>query len=216
MKKIKVEFFHDTVCSYCFPMSATMRKIAESYKNIEIKHRSFALTWNEEDFLLDFESRQDAKEKVITYWKQVNKKFPDCEFNVEGMKKSDAPIPISKPSLIAAKAAGLIGGEGKYWDVFDNLQHYLFIESKNLEDEEVLAEAVKKAGVDVEEWRKFYHHKSTEEAVLADFEYVKAYGVNLVPTLIIEGKYWVQGTHSFEFIVEELEKIAELENKSLN
>jgi predicted DsbA family dithiol-disulfide isomerase len=45
----KIEFFHDVICSFCFPMSARMSRIAKNYSNIEIIHHSFALGWKAEE-----------------------------------------------------------------------------------------------------------------------------------------------------------------------
>ena len=58
MPLIKIEFFHDAICSFCFPMSARMRLIAKKYNNVEINHRSFALGWEAEDFIQSFGSRE--------------------------------------------------------------------------------------------------------------------------------------------------------------
>ncbi len=40
---MKIEFFHDVICSFCFPMSHRMREIQKRYPNVEIIHRSFSL-----------------------------------------------------------------------------------------------------------------------------------------------------------------------------
>lgn len=43
MSKITIEFFHDVICSFCFPMSYRMRRLQEMMPDVEIVHRSFAL-----------------------------------------------------------------------------------------------------------------------------------------------------------------------------
>ena len=58
------------------------------------------------------------------------------------MRKTNLPIPLSKPNLLAAKAAGILGGEAAYWDVFDKIQETLFVHNKDIEDESVLADIV--------------------------------------------------------------------------
>lgn len=43
MNRIEIEFFHDVICSFCFPMSYRMRQLKEMMPDVTIKHRSFAL-----------------------------------------------------------------------------------------------------------------------------------------------------------------------------
>lgn len=47
MSKITIEFFHDVICSFCFPMSYRMRRLKEIMPDVEIVHRSFALVKEE-------------------------------------------------------------------------------------------------------------------------------------------------------------------------
>ena len=60
-------------------------------------------------------------------------KMMTTSFNIEGMRNANFNFPISKPGLLAAKAAGLLV-EAMYWDVFDRVQYKLFVENKNIED----------------------------------------------------------------------------------
>ncbi len=204
---IKIEFFHDVICSYCFPMSARMRRIAKKYNNIEIIHRSFALAWENEDFIREFGSREAVKPEVVGHWVHANQNDEDHRFNIEGMRQTDFTFPISKPGLKAAKAAGLIGGDSMYWEMFDRIQNKLFVENKNIEDVTVLEEAVKETSISFSDWKEQFENEETEKAVLADFELVQAYGVSSVPTLVINQKYMVAGAVSQEEIEKLLEKV---------
>lgn len=156
---LKIEFFHDVICSFCFPMSARMRRIANKYNNIEIIHRSFALGWEPEDFIRSFGSREAVKAEVLSHWQHANQNDDEHRFNIEGMRNANFNFPISKPGLLAAKAAGIIGGEAMYWDVFDRVQYKLFVENKNIEDIGVLEEAVKETNVPFEDWKIHFQMK---------------------------------------------------------
>ncbi|KAJ73436.1 DSBA oxidoreductase [Enterococcus faecalis AZ19] len=37
---MKIEFFHDVICSFCFPMSDRMHEIQQEFPDIELIHRS--------------------------------------------------------------------------------------------------------------------------------------------------------------------------------
>ena len=213
---IKIEFFHDVICSFCFPMSARMRRIAKNYNNIEINHRSFALGWEGEDFIRSFGSREAVKPEVLNHWAAANKNDDEHRFNIEGMRQTDFNFPISKPGLKAAKAAGLIGGDNMYWDVFDRIQNKLFVENKNIEDIAVLEEAVKETSISFADWKAQFDNDETEKAVLADLQLVQAYGVNSVPTLVINQKYAIAGALSQEEIEKALDRISKDEGIPLN
>lgn len=213
---IKIEFFHDVICSFCFPMSARMRRIGKEYSNIEIIHRSFALGWEAEDFIHTFGSREAVKPEVLGHWAQANKNDDEHRFNIEGMRKTDFNFPLSKPGLKAAKAAGLIGGDNMYWDVFDRIQNKLFVENKNIEDISVLEEAVKETSISFVDWKEQFENDETEKAVLADLQLAQAYGVNSAPTLVINQKYAIAGALSQEEIEKLLTRISKDEGVPLN
>jgi len=213
---IKIDFFHDVICSFCFPMSARMRRIAKKYNNIEIIHRSFALGWEAEDFIRSFGSREAVKLEVLGHWVHANQNDDEHRFNIEGMRQTDFDFPISKPGLLAAKAAGLIGGDAMYWDVFDRIQHKLFVENKNIEDIAVLEEAVKETNISFADWKAQFEKEETEIAVLADLELVEAYGIHSAPTLVINQKYAIAGAQPQEEIEKLLDRVSKEEGIPLN
>ncbi|NMA84350.1 MAG: DsbA family protein [Epulopiscium sp.] len=213
---MQIEFFHDVICSFCFPMSARMRRIAKKYNNIEIIHRSFALGWEEEDFIRSFGSREAVKPEVLGHWVHANKNDDEHRFNIEGMRKTNFNFPISKPGLIAAKAAGLIGGDSMYWDVFDRIQNKLFVENKNIEDVAVLEEAVKETNISFTDWKAQFDKEETEKAILADLQLVQAYGINSAPTLVINQKYAIAGAQPQGEIEKLLARVSKDEGIPLN
>lgn len=213
---IKIEFFYDVICSFCFPMSARMRRIVKKYNNVEVVHRSFALGWEAEDFINSFGSREAVKPEVLSHWAHANENDDEHRFNIEGMRQTNFNFPISKPSLKAAKAAGLIGGDDMYWDVFDKLQNKLFVENKNIEDIAVLDEAVKETGIAFADWKAKFENEETEKAVLADLQLAQAYGINSAPTLVINQKYAISGAQSLEEIEKALARISKDEGIPLN
>lgn len=216
IRMIKIEFFHDVICSFCFPMSARMRRIVKNYNNIEIIHRSFALGWEAEDFIRSFGSREAVKAEVLSHWAHANENDDEHRFNIEGMRQSDFNFPISQPGLKAAKAAGLVGGDSMYWDVFDRIQNKLFVENKNIEDVAVLEEAVKETSISFADWKAQFKSDETEKAVLADLQLVQAYGVNSAPTLVINQKYVIAGARPQEEIENLLARVSEEDGIPLN
>ncbi len=215
MKKITIEFFHDILCSYCFPMSFKMRKLVKENPDIEIVHRSFALISNLEDFKTMFGTREAAKEEIVSHWVHANQIDELHRLNIEGMKKQNFLFPISMPSLYAAKAAGFIGGQSAYWDLFDKLQHAFFVENKNVEKTEVIYECVEKTELDFNKWKEHFYSNRVKDAVYEDFKLVAKYNIEEVPTLVINGKYKISGAHPYEDLLKVINKTSE-EIKKIN
>lgn len=212
---MKIEFVHDVICSFCFPMSHRMRKIDEKYPKVEISHRSFALGWEVKNFEHMFGSHEAVKPEVMGHWKQANENDDLKRFNIDGMKDQDFLFPTSKNALIAAKAAGFLDDQAAYWEVFDALQHALFVENLDISDIEVIEKVIENTTLDFTDWKKKFESKEAAEAVLNDLEFVKQNGINSVPALIIEGKYLINGAQPQSVIEKSIEEIAKKENLQL-
>lgn len=209
MRKITIEFFHDVICSFCFPMSYRMRELVKVMPEVEVIHRSFALVREGGEFDKMFGSREAAKEEVLGHWAQANENDDLHRFNIQGMREADFPFPTSMKGLLACKAAFFTGGEGAYWDIFDALQTAFFVHSRNIGDQAVIGEIIRETGLDFENWQSNYQDPKTMEAVGSDFLLVKQYGITVVPTLIINGKHRVVGTLPLARVISSIEKAME-------
>lgn len=212
---MQIEFFHDVICSFCFPMSKRMRKITGKYNNIDVVHRSFALGWEPDRYIQMFGSREVVKPELLTHWEQANQNDDDHRFNIEGMRETDFNFPTSKNGLKAAKAAGILGGQDAYWDAFDAIQNALFVENKNIEEFEILKTAIATTHIDFDQWVAQYKKAETEEAVLQDFAVSQAYGIQEAPALVINQKYIISGAQATEDIENQLKQIAQEEGQPL-
>ena len=207
-QKFHIEFFHDVICSFCFPMSYRMRQITEKMPNVEVTHRSFALVRQESDFDRMFGSREQAKSEIVTHWVHANENDDLHRFNIDGMKKATFLFPSSMKPLRAAKAAGLVGGEAAYWDVFDALQAALFMHSQNIEQDEVIYDAVKTTSVDFDTWQQIFESEESQKAVESDLAKAQEYGLRGVPALVINGSQVISGALPTEQLQARLEQIA--------
>jgi predicted DsbA family dithiol-disulfide isomerase len=201
MQKVTVEFFHDVICSFCFPMSYRMRQLEKVMPEVEIIHRSFALVRDEGDFDIMFGSREAAKQEILGHWEHANQNDDLHRFNIEGMREADFPFPSSMKGLIACKAAFFIGGNSGYWNVFDALQNALFVQSRNIGEQAVIDEIIRKTNIDFEQWKRHYLDPSTKEAVESDFYLVRKYNINSVPSLVINGEHLVRGAQPLPKII---------------
>lgn len=206
---MKIEFFHDVICSFCFPMSYRMRQLKERRPEIQIIHRSFALVPEVEAFDKMFGNRESSKAEILTHWEQANENDDLHRFNIDGMRKSDFLFPISIPALRAVKAAEYLGGDEIAWDVFDALQNALFVQNKNVEDIDVIKEAVSTTDIDLEKWEQAFNNPVSLDGVYRDFELAGSYGISSVPFIVIDGKYGLSGAQSLSKIEETINNIIE-------
>lgn len=197
-KKVQIEFFHDVICSFCFPMSYRMRQLQEAMPDLEIIHRSFALVSQPSDFDRMFGSRERAKDEIITHWAQANQQDELRRFNSAGMQAANFPFPISMPGLHAAKATWFVGGEAAYWDAFDALQAAFFTHNQNIEQDDAIYAAIRGTDIDFDEWKKHYESDEVKAAVQADFAKARQYGLRGVPALVINQSQIIPGALPLE------------------
>ena len=208
---MQLEFFHDTICSFCFPMSYKLREISKLNPRFEIIHRSFALALERQDLINMFGNLNEAKSEILNHWEKANRTDPLHRFNIPGMLRADFEFPHSKPALLAAKAAGLIAGQEEYWDVFDALQHAMFVDSRNIADVEIIKDIVASVSINYTMWEQEFVAPETEILVQEDLMLAKKYRITGVPTLIVDKKYHINGSLSIQQITALL---AEVENIS--
>lgn len=201
MIKIRIEFFHDVICSFCFPMSYRMRQLKAQFPEVEIVHRSFALVKEVRDFDDMFGSRERAKAEVLGHWVHANQNDDLHRFNIDGMRKADFPFPESMLGLRACKAASKVAGEAGYWDVFDGLQEAFFMKSQNIGDVTIIEQVVKSTQVDFEEWKRYFEDPATLMAVEDDLMLARDYRITSVPTLIINGTKRIIGAQGLDAII---------------
>lgn len=211
---MKIEFFHDVICSFCFPMSYRMRQLKEKRPELEIIHRSFALVPGLEAFDIMFGSREKAKAEILTHWEQANENDDLHRFNIDGMKETDFLFPSSIPPLRAVKAAEMVGGNNIAWDAFDSLQNALFVENKNIEELEIIKEALSKTNIDLEKWELAYNNPKSLEQVNKDLALASAYGISGVPFLVVDGKHGLNGAQPLTQIEKMIDKIINDENSN--
>ncbi|GGC87357.1 thioredoxin [Enterococcus wangshanyuanii] len=208
---ITIEFFHDVICSFCFPMSYRMREVQKELPDIKIIHRSFPLAWEPEHLAQMFGSREQAKQEILSHWAHANQNDDLHRFNIKGMEQADFLFPTSKHGLVAAKAAGVIAGQEGYWELFDALQNALFVDNQNIEDLTVISALVQASSLDFDQWQKAFDDPATLALVEADFQLADRYQLSGVPALIVNGKYLINGAQPFEQIIQAIQTIKEKE-----
>jgi protein-disulfide isomerase len=101
------------------------------------------------------------------------------------------PLPMHQNARVAAaaaEAAGVVGGEAKYWEMHNKLYDTQdeWSESRNAPD--IFAGYAKDLGLDVDAFKKAETNKSTLDTIQKDENDGLALGINSTPTFFINGE----------------------------
>lgn len=195
---MKIEFFHDVVCGWCYIQSSVLRKCSEEI-GIKVVHRNFILQRNDHEMISKWGSLDGAKEIILQHWQSCAdfEGIPE-RFNIDGMRKSTFNYPNGQLSAQATKAAELIYGQEAHWNMFDKLQSYHLKQAKNVGDIETIKEAVKELDFDVENFIEVMFSDCVSKALKEDLLVSFSYGVQSIPTIVIDEKYKINSTTRYQ------------------
>jgi predicted DsbA family dithiol-disulfide isomerase len=206
--KITIEFFHDVLCAWCYALSPRVEMLAEKYHDrIEVVHRSFALAPEPEGIARIFGSKEEGKTRILGHWRAANINADDNRINAELMAQRPFDYPYSTPGLLACKAAEVQGGNAMHHKIFNRIQKAHMTECYDINDFEVLKMCGGDVGLDVEQWEKDYLSEKVSQALDDDLYLASQYGINSVPTLIVNGKYKLSGAQSYAALEEWISQI---------
>jgi len=205
--KLQIEFFHDVLCAWCFAISPRVRKLADENPDVEIIHRCFALAPNPDAIVQIFGSKENGKKEILTHWRMANENDDEHRINADLMEQRDFDYPYSIPGLLACKARELQGGQIAHWNMFDRIQKAHLVECLNIADFNVLKMCAEEVGLDVERWENDYNSETVFQALAYDLELARHYGINGVPTLVVNGRYGIVGAHKYETLSAFLDRI---------
>lgn len=197
---VLVEFFHDVLCAWCYCLSPRMRRIVSLFPSVEVVHRCFALAPEPDSIVKVFGSKERGKREIMRHWRAANLNDDEHRINADLMEARDFDYPYSMPGLRACKAAELQRGQQGHWDMFDRIQKAHLTECRNIADERVLVDCAEEIGLDVERFVRDLRSDEVERLVRADLRRARQLGVHAVPTLIVDGRYAVQGAVSMEVL----------------
>jgi len=207
-KPIKIEFFHDVLCAWCYALSPRVDKLKEKYGDqIEIVHRSFALAPEPDSIAQMFGNKAEGKEEILGHWRAANQNDDEHRIHAEIMVTKPFDYPYSTPGLLACKAAELQGGNAMHEKIFNRIQKAHMTDCDNINDFEVLKKCAADVGLDVEKWEKDYHSQQVRQMLDEDLYKAYQYGVNSVPTLIANEKYKLSGAQRYDMLEQWLSQV---------
>ncbi|KLV00562.1 DsbA family protein [Photobacterium aphoticum] len=207
---LRIDFFHDVICGWCYVLSPRLRQLATEF-DLDIHHHAFALTATRADQIDKFGSVEQAKSIIMGHWEQCAKADDAQRINVAGMRAQSFDYPISTPGLVACKAAaqqpGEKGAQATYWDYFDAITHAHLHENRNIADEDVLVAVAEEIGLDGTRFRQDMADPQRQQEIAQDKALAEAYGVNSTPTLVINQQWAIPGAVSLVQLREAMTEI---------
>jgi putative protein-disulfide isomerase len=192
--KITIEYFHDAMSCWCYPLSPRLAALAAAHSEVEIVHRSWALIRSPDEMTRIFPSREAAKREIcLVHWAEARELEKDDRIEPEKMMAQPFDYPWSMPNLIAAKAAELQGGPAAHGRFFDRVQKAHLTECRNIADTEVLRDCAREVGLDVARWQRDFTGEEARKLVDADVARAREYGLMRTPSLVANGRYQCLG-----------------------
>lgn len=174
-KPVKVIYFTDPICSSCWGIEPQLRKLKLEYgKDIEVEYRMGGL-------LPDWSYNSGGISKpsdVAHHWDEVSVYY---DMPIDGDVWLEDPLDSSYPPSIAFKAAQLQDKEKAHLFLRE-MREMVFLKKKNIAKWENMAEAAKKAGLNVDQLKTDFEGRA-REMFNEDLKIAREFGVRGFPTL---------------------------------
>lgn len=209
--KLKIDFFHDVICGWCYVLSPRLRQLAKEM-NLDVHHHAFALSADKNEMIGKFGSMKEAKKIILGHWQQCALADDQKRVNVEGMRKKSFEYPTSTPGLIACKAAQKQGGQQEYWDYFDAVTHAHMSENRNIADLGVLADIAVEIGLDRQRFLQDYACPDRMQEINRDRKLARKFDILSTPSLVVNDQWLISGALPLNELRKQLKQINQQES----
>lgn len=206
---IKLDFYHDVVCGWCFVISPRLRKLTEELP-LEIRHRSFVLQDSREEMVSAWGSPERAKQEILGHWERCREADEDkCRINVERMRAQQFEYPSGMIGTLGCKAAEVQGGQVAHWNMFDAVQHAHLTANRNIGDPIVIADVAREIGLDMPRFERDLRSAYTRQKVEEDRARARSLGIRSIPSVVSKEVGVVLSTATIEVLRSQLLTIQE-------
>jgi predicted DsbA family dithiol-disulfide isomerase len=179
---ITLELFTDYVCPWCYLGDSRLKRLEQNY-DISVQRVHFPL---HPDTPREGRRREDFKARNARM-----KGLMDAEGLPYGERTHTYNSRLAQE--IGTWAETQPGGRA----IHDKFFEAYFVDCRNIGDPEVICDVVKSAGLDEEEARRVLAERRFRDAVDADWEKSRLYGITGVPTFVSNGQ-GVVGAQPYE------------------
>ncbi|KKI93699.1 dithiol-disulfide isomerase [Bacillus sp. SA1-12] len=203
-KPLEIYMFVDPLSPECWALEPIIKKLQIEYGRLfTLKHIISGRLAT-----LNIAKRKKPESLAQAWEKTASRTGMSCDGNIW------IDNPLSKPftASLAIKSAELQGRKAgiRY---LRKLQEQLFIESKNISEENMLIKIARDVGLDVTEFQKDLHSESAAKALQCDLKVTSEMDVHEIPTLAFFSKdveeegLKITGIYSYDLYVHVLEEL---------
>lgn len=202
MPSLKVEFFHDVVCGWCFVLAPRLKQL-QAELDLDIQHRSFILQNSREAMIERFGSMPQAKATILEHWQSCAAAEDEKRINIEGMRKQTFEYPNGLLAARACQAAQALGGNEAHERLFDLLQQAHLVHNRNIGDPATVMAIAREAGFDPQAFAHRFEHDAPN-LLEQDLHLGRQLGIRSVPSLVVADRYLIAGALELEALRQSL------------
>ncbi|UVL31028.1 DsbA family oxidoreductase [Pseudomonas donghuensis] len=187
MSTLKIEFFHDVVCAWCFVLAPRLKQLQAEFE-LDIQHRSFILQSSREAMIQRFGSMPQAKETILDHWQACARAEDEKRINIPGMREQDFEYPNGLLAATACQAAHALAGNAGHELMFDRLQWAHLVKNRNIGDKATVLAIAAEAGFDPQAFAHSLQHDAPAW-LERDLRQGRELGLRSVPSLVIAERF---------------------------
>jgi putative protein-disulfide isomerase len=191
MRPLKVEFFHDAVCAWCFVLAPRLQQL-QAELNLDIQHRTFILQTSREAMIERFGSMSQAKQTILEHWRACAEAEDTPRINIEGMRQQAFDYPSGLLAGLACQAATLLADNSGHGRMFERLQEAHLMENRNIGDHATVLTLAEEAGLDTAAFALAFYEQAPQ-LLHDELAMGQRLGIRSVPSLVIDGRFLVSG-----------------------
>ncbi|TFF34262.1 DsbA family protein [Pseudomonas sp. RIT623] len=207
MHPLKVEFFHDAVCAWCFVLAPRLQQL-QAELNLDIQHRTFILQTSREAMIERFGSMPQAKQTILEHWRACAEAEDTPRINIEGMRQQAFDYPTGLLAGLACQAATLLAGNPGHARMFERLQEAHLVENRNIGDHDTVLTLAEEAGLDTAAFALAFYEQAPQ-LLHDELAMGQRLGIRSVPSLVIDGRYLVSGALGLDDLRQAMARVRE-------
>lgn len=207
MRPLKVEFFHDAVCAWCFVLAPRLQAL-QAELNLDIQHRTFILQTSREAMIERFGSMTQAKQTILEHWRACAEAEDTPRINIEGMRQQAFDYPTGLLAGLACQAATLLAGNPGHARMFERLQEAHLVENRNIGDHATVLTLAEETGLDTAAFALAFYEQAPQ-LLHDELALGQRLGIRSVPSLVIDGRYLVSGALGLDELRQAIARVRE-------
>lgn len=181
---VEVDYYTDPVCSWCWASEPSLRRIEEEYGDqLHVNYKMGGLL---ESWSVFYDSLNDigTPAQVAPHWADVSRR---SGMPIDERLWLEDPPDSTYPASIAVKAAQRQGEEaGERY--LRRVREMALTERQNIEGREVLLQAARDAGLELDRFAADLDDPATEQAFRSDMAEARSQGISGFPTLVFRNQ----------------------------